>query len=62
MDLEHAADPELQPERAEDERVGAFGEHSGAVGGDPMDLHLERAGTAQRAEQLHRPFAAMDRR
>src|SRR5271156_2233193 len=47
VNLEHAADPELKPERAEDQRVGAFGEHSGTVGGDAMDLHLERAGTSQ---------------
>ena len=40
--LEHAAYPELQPQRAEDQRVAAFGEHRGTVGGNAVDLHLER--------------------
>src|SRR5437588_8781427 len=61
MNFEHTADPELEPQRTEDQRVRAFGQNGRTIAGDAMDLHLERAG-AQRSEEFHGPVATMDRR
>jgi len=53
VDLEHAAHPELQPQGAEDQRIGAFGEYRRAVGRDAVDLHLEGGAAFHLAKQLH---------
>src|SRR6476620_8361356 len=62
MHLEDPAGPELNPQRSQDERIGAFGQHHGAVCGNAVDLHLERKTAFHAAEQFCRSPSAPDSR
>src|SRR5438445_3872904 len=62
MDFEYAAHPELEAQRAEDQRVGAFGQHGVTLCGNAVDLHFEPSTALSTAKDLHDSVTSADGR